>query len=457
MDYFPLFARLTDAPCLIAGGGRVAVRKARQLLKAGACVTVCAPDICDEMQQLADSSRVVILKRSFAAVLVADFLFVVAATNDPHVNGKVAAAARQHRVLCNVVDNRQQSSAIVPAVVDRSPLIIAISSSGEAPVLATRIRQQIETLLPPGLGNVALFMGKWRDVVRKRFSNLDQRRRFWQQVLDSRVTDRLLNNDAGAARTLFEKILSAEPTAELRTGLGMIVGAGPGDPELLTLKAVRALNTADVVLYDRLVASEILDYARKDADFIYVGKQAGNSSTPQGDINALLVELVAAGKRVCRLKGGDPFVFGRGGEEVAALATAGLPWQVIPGITAASGCAAAAGIPLTHRQVARSLTYITAHSQDGTEPDWASLAGEEQTAVFYMPVSKLQRICTALIAAGRSPACPAALIENGSTAVQRTVRGVLADLPQRALDAAIKSPALLIVGAVTATEWPDAA
>jgi len=457
MDYFPLFARLTDAPCLIAGGGRVAARKARQLLKAGAQVTVCAPESCDEVQQLADARKLVILKRVFEPALVTNFLFVVAATDDPRVNAEVAAAAALHRVLCNVVDDRQLSSAILPAVVDRSPLVIAISSGGEAPVLATRIRQQIEAIVPPGLGSVARFMGKWRDAVRDRFSNLDQRRLFWQQVLDSRATDLLLDGDEDAAQKMLEEQLSAENVTDQFKGLGMIVGAGPGDPELLTLKAARALNTADVILYDRLVADEILDYARKDADFIYVGKQAGKQSTAQEDINALLVELVSAGKRVCRLKGGDPFVFGRGGEEVAALVEAGLPWQVIPGITAASGCAAAAGIPLTHRQVARSLTYTTAHTEDGTEPDWSSLAGAEQTAVFYMPVSKLDRICASLIAAGRSPTCPVALIESGSTAAQRTVRGVLADLPQRALDEAIKSPALLIVGDVAAIEWPTAA
>ncbi len=457
MDYFPIFARLQGKPCLIVGGGAVALRKARQLLRASAEVTVVAPAFDATIKKLAAAGKLHLQQRDFAADCLDNVVFVVAATDDQHVNAAVAEAAAQARVLCNVVDDRERSTAILPAVVDRSPVLIAVSSSGAAPVLATRLRQQLEIEIAPRTADLARFMGKWRDAVRRRFGSIDERRRFWQSMLDSDIAAMLLDGDAATAEQIFAERLQAPLPAEQQAGIGLIVGAGPGDPELLTLKAVRALNTADVVLYDRLVNPEILDYARKDAEFIYVGKQAGKASTPQTEINALLVRLVSQGKRVCRLKGGDPLVFGRGGEELAALVGAGLRWQIIPGITAASGCAAAAGIPLTHRQVARSLTYTTAQTNDGSEPDWQALAGAGQTAVFYMPVSRLESICQALIAAGRAADCPVALIENGSRTNQRTLRATLTDLPQLAKDQQIGSPALLIVGEVAGHEWPHAA
>lgn len=457
MDYFPLFARLQNTPCLIVGGGGVAARKARQLLLAGANVSVCAPRVNKAIDGLAARGELQLLQQKFAAALVENFAFVIAATDDKQSNADIAAAASTANVLCNVVDDREASTAILPAVVDRSPLMIAVSSSGEAPVLATRLRQQIESTIAPRTADLARFMGKWRQAVRQRFDSLDARRRFWQSLLDSEVAELLLEGDEEAAeQALQNRLQAASPSAE-RSGIGLIVGAGPGDPELLTLKAVRALNTADVILYDRLVSDDILDYARRDAEFIYVGKQAGKASTPQDEINRLLVRLVSEGKRVCRLKGGDPFVFGRGGEELAALAAAGLRWQVIPGITAASGCAAAAGIPLTHREIARSLTYTTAQSSDGSEPDWPALAREEQTAVFYMPVSKLERICRSLVDAGRAADCPAAIIENGSRSDQRTLRGTLANLPELAAANSVAGPALLIVGEVAAHQWSAAA
>ncbi len=457
MDYFPLFARLQGTPCLIVGGGAVALRKARQLLRANAAVTVVAPAFDAAVTELAAAGKLRLQQRDFTADCLDSVVFVVAATDDQQVNAAVAAAAAQARVLCNVVDDRERSTAILPAVVDRSPVLIAVSSSGAAPVLATRLRQQLETEIAPRTADLARFMGKWRDAVRRRFGSIDERRRFWQSMLDSDIAAMLLDGDAATAEQIFAERLQAPLPAEQQAGIGLIVGAGPGDPELLTLKAVRALNTADVVLYDRLVNPEVLDYARKDAEFIYVGKQAGKASTPQAEINALLVRLVSQGKRVCRLKGGDPLIFGRGGEELAALVGAGLRWQIIPGITAASGCAAAAGIPLTHRQVARSLTYTTAQTNDGSEPDWQALAGAGQTAVFYMPVSRLESICQALIAAGRAADCPVALIENGSRVNQRTLRATLNDLPQLAQDQQIGSPALLIVGEVAGHEWPHAA
>jgi len=453
MDYFPLFAHIKNSPCLVAGGGAVAERKVRQLLKAGAEVTVCAPDINQGLLQLAAETpgNLHLQARKFAAADLNGTVFVVAATNNNAVNQQIAAAAKAAATLCNVVDNREISTAILPAVVDRSPLIVAVSSSGESPVLATRIRQRIESELAPRAGELALFMGQWRNKVKTAIADPDARRKFWQSLLDGPVAELILDNRAEEAKAGFTEMLAEGQSGEKGRGMGFIVGAGPGDPELLTLKALRILNSADVILYDNLVNRDILDYARKDAEFIFVGKQAGQQSTAQDDINALLVERVRKGQRVCRLKGGDPFVFGRGGEELEALLAEGLAWQVVPGITAASGCAAAAGIPLTHRDTARSLTYTTAHHSDDSEPDWPSLAGEQQTAVFYMPVRKLEHICISLIEAGRKPECPAVIIENGSTPQQRLLRGTLADLPERARNETISSPALLIIGNVAAS------
>jgi uroporphyrin-III C-methyltransferase/precorrin-2 dehydrogenase/sirohydrochlorin ferrochelatase len=452
MDYFPLFARIENTHCLVVGGGNVAARKIRALVNADARVTICAPQISEELQQLAldNQDKLRINDRKFTAADVDGAVFVVAATDNEEVNKQVAAAAKSAGILCNVVDNRELSTAILPAVVDRSPLIVAVSSSGEAPVLATRVRQQIEKDLAPRAGELALFMGRWRDKVKELITAPDARRHFWQKLLDSPVAQLILDNRSEEAESGFRDLLDATQSAADNNGMGFIVGAGPGDPELLTLKALRILGSADVILYDRLVNKDILGYARKDAEFIYVGKQAGKPSTDQQDINALLTERVSRGQQVCRLKGGDPFVFGRGGEELEALLEAGLPWQVVPGITAAAGCAAAAGIPLTHRDTARSLTYTTAHHQDDSEPDWSSLAGKKQTAVFYMPVSKLDQICSSLVAAGRSSNCPAVIIENGSTPQQRSLRGTLADLAERARNESLCSPALLIVGEVAA-------
>ncbi|NND54279.1 MAG: uroporphyrinogen-III C-methyltransferase [Gammaproteobacteria bacterium] len=448
MNYFPVFLRIRNLPCLVAGGGTVGTRKTRQLLRAGARVTVCAPDVSPELRQLAADGQVSLTIAPFAPELIGEHRFVIAATGDPDINRTIADAAHERGLFCNVVDDRDTSSAILPAIVDRSPVIVAVSSSGDAPVLATRIRQQIDTLLAPRLGDLATHMGRWRDRVKERLDTIKERRLFWQQVLNSPVASHVLHGDVTAADRVTADLLdSREASSE---GIAYIVGAGPGDPELLTLKAVRALNTADVVVHDRLVARAVLDYARKDAEFISVGKQAGVPSITQDEINALLVRLVAAGKTVCRIKGGDPFIFGRGGEEIAALEDADLAWQVIPGITAAAGCAAAAGIPLTHREVARALTLTTAHNADGSEPDWQTLAGNEQTVVFYMGVRKLAATCAALIDAGKDSATPAVIIENGTTARQRLVNGTLADLPAQAQAANVKSPALLIVGSVAA-------
>jgi uroporphyrin-III C-methyltransferase/precorrin-2 dehydrogenase/sirohydrochlorin ferrochelatase len=446
MDYFPLFARLTGATCLVAGGGPVALRKVRQLLRAGARTVVVAPNVVEELQTLADAGTISLHKQAFDADMVNGKLFVIAATDSRQINATVAAAATQANCFCNIVDDRELSTAIIPGVVDRSPLLIAVSTGGESPVLTTRIRQQIESQLPESIARLVQFAGQWRDTVKTAFNNPDDRRRFWQDTLEGPVAQRIMAGDLDGARSYMESSLAGQTPVH---GEAWIVGAGPGDPELLTLKAARLIGSADVILYDRLVTRPILEFARKDAEFIPVGKQGGKKSVSQQTINELLVDLVRQGKRVCRLKGGDPFIFGRGGEEIAALEAAGLAWQVVPGITAAGGCAAATGTPLTHRNVAHSVVFATAHTADGDQPDWKSLANSGQTVVFYMALSRLESICAGMLAAGHADDLPAMLIANGTTSQQQSIRGTLTTLPQRATEAALESPALLIIGAVT--------
>jgi uroporphyrin-III C-methyltransferase / precorrin-2 dehydrogenase / sirohydrochlorin ferrochelatase len=445
MDYFPLFARLHGTRCLIVGGGEVAARKAKQLLRAGAAITIVAPEIHTELEQLATEGKLDLRREQFSKELIAGYQLIIAATSDTAVNREVANAAVHAQRFCNVVDDRELSSVIVPAVIDRSPLLIAVSTGGSSPVLATRIRQEIEALFPPAMADLAALTGQWRTAVQDRISDPDERRRFWQSIMNGKVADLLFAGRKQEASVAMQVLMDGHTPTH---GEAWIVGAGPGDPELLTLKAARILGSAEVILHDRLVAPAILEMARRDAEFISVGKQAGKPSIQQDEINALLVRLVRAGKRVCRLKGGDPFIFGRGGEEIEALEAAGLPWQVVPGITAASACAATAGLPLTHRNLSRALVLTTAQGADDYQPDWSNLARAGQTVAFYMGVSQLPDICRELINAGQTPACPAVLIENGSTLQERRIQGTLATLPQLAMEAGAVSPALVIVGEV---------
>jgi uroporphyrin-III C-methyltransferase/precorrin-2 dehydrogenase/sirohydrochlorin ferrochelatase len=451
MRYFPLYLRLKDTRCLMVGGGEVALRKTRLLLKSGTAITLIAPEIHPELAELATAGDIKHTAAAFAAAdLSPDYTLVVAATDDRLINQRVSEAAAKQKILCNVVDDRELSTAIMPAIVDRSPLLIAVSSGGESPVMTTRIRQQLEQLFPPAYGKLVEFAGAWRERVKQRFNSIGERRRFWQRTLEGPLTRQVLAGETQAATaTMQQELNQPADAANTRDGFAWIIGAGPGDPELLTLKAARVLAQADVILHDRLVAPAILELARREAEFISVGKQAGKTTISQQDINALLVSKVHAGKRVCRLKGGDPFIFGRGGEEVEALQQAGLPWQVIPGITAASGCAAASGVPLTHREIARSVLFITASTADETEPDWEAIARAGDTLVFYMALSKLEHICASLRNAGKQDDCPALVIENGTTDRQRMIRGTLATLSANAQQAQITSPAILMVGAVT--------
>jgi uroporphyrin-III C-methyltransferase/precorrin-2 dehydrogenase/sirohydrochlorin ferrochelatase len=352
-------------------------------------------------------------------------------------------------IFCNGVDDVANCSYITPAIVDRSPIVVAISSGGAAPVLARKLREQIELLLPTGLSRLAVLARQWRVRVGKRLGDLLSRRRFWESVFDGPAASHAIAGDIAAAEATMTELLEDSPAVQ--AGEAWLVGAGPGDPGLLTIRALQVMQTADVILHDRLVSEGVLDMARRDADLISVGKTPGCHANSQEEINALLVNLVGSGKRVCRLKGGDPFIFGRGGEEAEALSDAGLSYQVVPGITAAAGCAAYSGIPLTHRNVSQSVTFVTAHGKNSVdELDWAALARNKQTLAFYMAVQRFPDLMNNLISNGRSVDTPIAIIEKGTTPEQRVIRGTLGQLTLLADAHRVAAPAMLIVGEVAA-------
>ncbi|MDX1498539.1 MAG: siroheme synthase CysG [Woeseiaceae bacterium] len=449
MDYFPAFLNLADRPCLLVGGGEIAARKARLLLAAGARLTVVAPALDEALAGQLANHRGTHIAREFDAGDVDGHWLVVSATDDPGVQRRVADAANRARIFCNAVDSLPDSSYITPAIVDRGPLVIGISTGGAAPVLARIIRTRLEALLPASLGRLAALASRWREAVGAALPELAVRRRFWERVFDGPVAAAVEANDtAGAERELSAALTAAGAGASGR-GQAWLVGAGPGDPGLLTLRALQVLGRADVIVHDRLVSADVLDLARRDAERIAVGKTPGAASCAQEDINALLVELVASGRRVCRLKGGDPFVFGRGGEEAAALAAAGLPCEIVPGITAAVGCAASAGIPLTHRDAAQSVVLVTGHGKASVDRlDWASLARDRQTLAFYMAVRRFTELMQNLIRHGRPADTPVAIVENGTRPEQRVVTGRLGQLAVLAEAHRIASPAMLFVGEV---------
>ncbi len=445
MDYLPIFCRLDNKPVLLVGGGEVAERKARLLLDAGARLTVVAPELDPELAELAANGSIEWLADEFAPQQLAGKWLVVAATDRREVNALVYQSANQARIFANVVDDPKRSSFIMPSIIDRSPLMVAISSGGKAPVLARLLREKLEALLPQHLGTVATFAGSLRDRVKARFASMGERRRFWERLLGAdRLGQALARGDSASANQLADSLFADESHT---AGEVVLVGAGPGDPGLLTLHALRQMQQADVVVYDRLVSDEVMALVRRDAKRIFVGKQAGNHCVPQEGINQLLLEEAKKGQRVVRLKGGDPFIFGRGGEELETLVGTGIGFQVVPGITAASGCAAYAGIPLTHRDHAQSVRFVTAHGKGGARDlDWPLLAKDKQTLVFYMGLSSCATIREQLLAHGKQGNTPVALIERGTQPCQRVIRGTLDELP--ALAVGVESPALIMVGSV---------
>ncbi len=447
MDIFPISLKLQQQHCLLVGGGRIAYRKALLLHRAGAVIDVIAPEIDNDLLQLVQDRQGQHYAMGFdPAFALAHYRLVIAATNDALVNQQVFITCEAQNILVNSVDDPPHCRFMVPAIVDRSPLLIAIATNGASPVLARQIRTQLESTIPSAMGQLVKFSGQWRARVKAKISNPDQRRVFWEDVYASGIKEQIFQGNQSHAEQLMAQALAGW---QLPKGEVYLVGAGPGDPELLTLKALRLMQQADVVIYDRLVSAPIMDLCRRDAQKIYVGKARADHAVPQEGINALLVKYAQQGKRVCRLKGGDPFIFGRGGEEIEELFAAGVTFQVVPGITAASGCAAYAGIPLTHRDYAQSVRFLTGHLKEGSpELPWHELVYENQTLVLYMGLVGLETICKKLIEHGQRPDMPVALVSKGTTPEQKVLVGSLADIVQKVTEHQIQAPTLTIIGEV---------
>lgn len=448
MQHLPLFAELEGRDCLVVGGGHVAERRVRQLLGARARVTVISPELTRELRDWAHQGRIDHVEAEFAGESLEAYWLVVAATDDLEVNRRVAEAADTAKRFCNVVDDRELSSFIMPTIIDHEPVTIAVSSGGNAPVIARWIKRIVETHVPSRVGALAALAGRWRERVKQALPNLDERRRFWEGVVAGDVAEHAFaGRDPEAERALDDALASFRESGEShrKAGEAYLVGAGPGDPELITLRGRALLANADAVLYDRLVNPQILDYARREAELICVGKMAGKPSIKQVQLNRLLVRLVASGKRVCRLKGGDPMIFGRAGEELEALTEAGLPFQIVPGVSALEGCAAYAGIPLTLRGAARAILITTGHTEDHVAADLSAFR-PGQTLALYMAVAHIDSIAEHLLGDGHPADTPAAIVENGTTAAQRVIRASLGDLAKAGREHRIESPALLIVG-----------
>ncbi|MCP3665137.1 MAG: uroporphyrinogen-III C-methyltransferase [Gammaproteobacteria bacterium] len=452
MDFLPIFLDIRNRPVLVVGGGDVAARKVTLLLKAQAKVTVVSPKLCPALQAELAAGLVDHRERDYCEDDMDKCHLVIAATDNSEVNRQVSGHAQARRLPVNVVDQPGLCSFITPSIIDRSPVVAAVSTGGASPVLARMIRSRLETLIPAGYGRLAELASQFRDKVKARFNNPNDRRIFWEKVLRGGVAERVFSGHTEEAGAAMERALSeANPTAEL--GEVYLVGGGPGDPDLVSFRALRLMQQADVVVYDRLVAKPILEMTRRDAERIYVGKERDQHAMRQEEINATLVKLAKLGKRVVRLKGGDPFIFGRGGEEIDTLSAEGIPFQVVPAVTAASGCAAYSGIPLTHRDYAQSVTFVTGHLKDGTANlNWQQLAQPHQTVVFYMGLLGLPVICKELISHGVSPKMTIALIQQGTTEHQRVFTGTLSNIQEIVEREKPKPPTLIIVGEVVELE-----
>ncbi len=447
MQYLPVCLELKANPVTLVGGGVVATRKARLLCRAGASLTVVAPEVTRELEKLLTENGGVWRQAEYASGDLDGAALVVAATPHSAVNARVSQDAKALRLPVNVVDSPELCTFIFPSIIDRDPLLIAVSSNGESPVLARLLRRKIETLVPAAYGRLAQFAGRLRGRVKTALPEDTPRRLFWEQALEGAIGEQVMAGREERAEELLEQRL-ADADA-LYTGEVYLVGAGPGDPDLMTFKAMRLLQSADVVLYDRLVSEPILDMARRDAKLVYVGKRRSDHAVPQEQINQLLLDLALEGKRVVRLKGGDPFIFGRGGEEIELLAKHQVPFQVVPGITAASGAACYAGIPLTHRDHAQSVRFVTGHLKDGSSNlDWNSFLSPGETLVFYMGLVGLPLICEQLLAHGRDAATPVAVVERATLQEQRVLTGTLASINEIVEREQPKAPTLIIVGGV---------
>ncbi len=447
MEFLPIFLDLKQRHCFVVGGGDVALRKVRLLLRAGARVELVSLALCDGLQVMADRGDIAYLSGGFEPAMLEGKVLVVAATDDALINRQVHGAATEKNLPVNVVDCPELCSFIFPSIIDRSPVVVAISTGGASPTLARLIRTKLEALIPAAYGKLATLAEKFRQPVKQRFARVHQRRLFWENILQGPVAEQVFAEQLPQAEQTLRQLLDA---ADLPSeGEVYLIGAGPGDPDLLTFRALRLMQQADVVLYDRLVSPQVLDLVRRDADLIYVGKACADHAMPQEDINQTLADLAKQGKRVCRLKGGDPFIFGRGGEEIETLAEQGVAFQVVPGITAASGCASYAGIPLTHRDYAQSVAFVTGHLKDGSfNINWDGLIHPRQTLVIYMGLVGLPSLCEQLLARGMSADMPAALVQQGTTPEQQVYIGTVESLPELVQKHQVKAPTLVIIGEV---------
>ena len=449
MKHFPIFLNINDKYCLVVGAGSIAVRKVELLLKAGAKVRVVAKNLCSAMTTLQQQHDFECSVRVFVESDLDNVDLVIAASNDQQLNARISSLAGAKHIPVNVVDNPDLGSFIMPSIVDRDPVQIAVSTGGASPVLARLLRSHLESTIPAAYGELAKLADSCRDKVKQAFPKVEERRKFWESVLEGTVAEYVLSGRVKDARDLLDNLLKTSAANPDYKGEVYLVGAGPGDPDLLTFKALRLMQKCDVVVYDRLVSEPILDMVRRDAEKIYAGKSRSKHSISQENINQLLVRLAKDGKRVLRLKGGDPFVFGRGGEEIGELIENNIPFQVVPGITAASGCTTYAGIPLTHRDHSQACIFVTGHRKEGSNDlNWKMLSHANQTVVFYMGLNNVKRICESLKAHGRDQSTPAALIEKGTTSAQRVFIGDLNTLPGLVDSNDVRAPTLIVVGEV---------
>ncbi len=452
MDFLPIFIDIKNRVNLVVGGGDIAARKVSLLLKAQGRIRVISPELCSNLKELARAGKIEHLAQPFSPDDLQDAYLVIAATDNPEVNRQVSEEAKKLHLPVNVVDQPELCTFIFPSIIDRSPVVAAVSTGGASPVLARLIRTRLEALIPAGYGRLAEFAKSFRTQVKERFSDSTDRRLFWENILRGGVAERVFSGHIEEAGAVLERAL-AETDPKNQMGEVYLVGGGPGDPDLITFRALRLMQQADVVVYDRLVAQPILEMTRRDAERIYVGKERDSHAMRQEEINQLLVDLAKTGKRVVRLKGGDPFIFGRGGEEIDTLSAEGVPFQVVPAVTAASGCAAYSGIPLTHRDYAQSVTLVTGHLKDGTmNLNWEQLAQPHQTVVFYMGLLGLPVICKSLIEHGVSPDMTIALVQQGTTEKQKVFTGTLASIQEIVEREKPKPPTLIIVGEVVKLE-----
>ncbi len=447
MDFLPIFMNVNQRRAIVVGGGEIAARKAALLAEAGANITVVSPELSSAMKQKVDAGEVEYIASSYKSEHLDNAVLVIAATDDSQVNKTVSNDAQSRSIPVNVVDAPELCSFIMPSIIDRSPVQIAVSTGGASPVLARLLRARLETAIPAAYGRLASMVDQFREKVKARFQDVNARRNFWEGVIQGDIAELVFaGKDAQAEKELEQAIADG---GDQNVGEVYLVGGGPGDPDLLTFRALRLMQQADVIVHDRLISKEVLNLCRRDADRVYVGKERDNHSVPQDQINQLLVDLAKEGKRVCRLKGGDPFVFGRGGEEIETLSANGVNFQVVPGITAALGSSAYAGVPLTHRDYSQSVVFVTGHLKDGSmNLNWKGLAQPKQTIVFYMGLKGLSVICEKLIEHGLPSDMPIALVQQATTPRQRYFTGTLATMPELIANEEIKPPTMIIVGEV---------